>query len=510
MQTRLIKRSACTLASYEAAMKALNSLQSNAKYLKLASQGNRDDSCKLHETEKYLLRSGITLEELDTLSVIHVAGTKGKGSTCAYTEAILREHGFTTGFYSSPHLVTVKERIRINGQPISQLCFTKYFWEVYKKLDDAKEHESDMPTYFKFLTILMFKIFLDTKVDVAIIEVGIGGLKDCTNIVRNPVCVGITSLALDHTNLLGNTLEDIAYQKSGIFKPQAIAFTVAQQPQALGVLKKRAVEVGCTLHIVPPFGKYKWENLSPILKARSNVQEQNASLAIQLATAWLFCEANKCSTVTHNTAYITRLCDKYNGNIEINSPTEQTQSIEILSMDKIAMGLSSCKWSGRMQILRSTIADFFLDGAHTIESMECCIAWFIDESIKGNGKKILVFNTSGTRNSSKLLMPLKSLRFFKAYFVPNFAGIEDVDDATNCRLMEEQRLKCKNNCDEWGSGAIFADSVFEVLQKVKEDSEAEMKYNNNEKYQILVTGSLHLVGAILAIVDPNLTMTTQF
>lgn len=177
------------------------------------------------------------------MSVIHVAGTKGKGSSCAYTEAIVREHGFRTGFFSSPHLVTVRERIRINGQPISQLCFAEYFWEVYRKLEDTKKHESDMPAYFKFLTVLMFHIFLDLNVDVAIIEVGIGGLKDCTNVVRNPVCVGITSLALEHTSLLGNTLEDIAYQKAGIFKPKAVTFSVPQHPRAMSILEKRSIKL---------------------------------------------------------------------------------------------------------------------------------------------------------------------------------------------------------------------------------------------------------------------------
>lgn len=107
-----------------------------------------------------------------------------QGSTCALTESILRSFGIKTGFYSSPHLISVTERIRINGMPISQDKFTRFFWKVYDRLIINKEHDNDMPAYFKFLTILGFHIFSDEKVDVAVIEVGIGGENDCTNVIR--------------------------------------------------------------------------------------------------------------------------------------------------------------------------------------------------------------------------------------------------------------------------------------------------------------------------------------
>lgn len=124
------------------------------------------------------------MEKLDELSVIHIAGTKGKGTTCSFTEKILRNHGYTTGFFSSPHLLEVRERIRINGKPISRLEFAKYFWNIYNDLERQKSDPYDMPLYFRFLTIMAFNIFVDKKVDVAVIEVGIGGEYDCTNVLR--------------------------------------------------------------------------------------------------------------------------------------------------------------------------------------------------------------------------------------------------------------------------------------------------------------------------------------
>ena len=188
-------------------MSALNSLQTNAITLKKTRKERQANvHLNLPITRKYLERSGMSLEDLDQLKIIHVSGTKGKGSTCAFSESILRQSGLKTGFYSSPHLVSVTERIRINGEPIDQVgrakyfppvetvcClqekFTSYFWSVYDKVCKGKEEE-DRPPYFKFLTILAFNIFFREQVDVAVIEVGIGGEYDCTNIIRKPVVTG--------------------------------------------------------------------------------------------------------------------------------------------------------------------------------------------------------------------------------------------------------------------------------------------------------------------------------
>ncbi|XP_017880747.1 folylpolyglutamate synthase, mitochondrial isoform X2 [Ceratina calcarata] len=495
---RALDKISCYNDLYKTAVKTLYKLLSNRDYLNSATKDKSQarSPLKFLDTVKYLVRSGVTLERLDSLSVIHVAGTKGKGSTCAYTESILREHNFKTGFFSSPHLVTVRERIRINGRPISESLFAEYFWKVYRKLEDAKEHECDMPMYFKFLTILMFNIFLDENVDVAIIEVGIGGLYDSTNVVRNPVCVGITSLALEHTNLLGDTIEDIAYQKSGIFKPGTVAFSVPQSPQAMRVLERRAIELKCKLHVVPRFDEYKWENLTPVHEVRNMTRQQNASLAIQIATEWISSNRNKFSTVARNV-------------VNDGSYDTVTNSQVTVSTDKIAIGLAGCKWPGRMQYMRSSLGNFFLDGAHTIESMKCCISWFTDLSGK-NGRRLLIFNTSGTRDPTILLSLLKPLRFHKAYFVPNFAGIQSLDDDMNYVASDEQIVKCEVNARVWGTNSVVARDVLQVFQYIKNGTESESSYENGERYQILVTGSLHLIGAVLAVLDPHLSMKTQY
>nr|CAI5831479.1 unnamed protein product [Callosobruchus analis] len=229
------------IRDYEAAINTLNKLQSNAKYIQNAAL-KPTRTGNLVEMTKFLYRSGLALEDLDKLSVIHVTGTNGKGSTCAYSESILRCHGYKTGFFSSPHCIDVRERIRINGIPIPKAQFANHFWNIYDKLDSQKDHEHDMPIYFRFLTLLAFHVFLEEKVSAAILEVGIGGEYDCTNIVRKTVVAAISSLDFDHTQLLGDTMDSIAWNKSGIMKPGSIAFTVPQPEDALKVLRDRSRE----------------------------------------------------------------------------------------------------------------------------------------------------------------------------------------------------------------------------------------------------------------------------
>ncbi|GBP08228.1 Folylpolyglutamate synthase, mitochondrial [Eumeta japonica] len=230
--------------TYEDAVARLNNLQSNKATIEQIRRDIRlGQKCtNIEDMQQYLFRTGISLSKLDNLSVIHVAGTKGKGSTSAMCESILRHYGYKTGFYSSPHLVEVRERIRLNGEIISKDKFTEHFQSVFEMLESSKAYEGDMPKYFAFLTVLAFNVFLKEKVDVAIIEVGIGGIVDYTNVLRKVSVVGVTALGLDHTSILGNTIEEIARAKAGIMKPHCNAYTVKQPPEAMVVLERVAKE----------------------------------------------------------------------------------------------------------------------------------------------------------------------------------------------------------------------------------------------------------------------------
>jgi dihydrofolate synthase / folylpolyglutamate synthase len=179
--------------------------------------------------------------------IIHVTGTNGKTSTSRMIESVLRAHGLSTGRYTSPHLSKVTERISIDGHPVSDETFVRIWDEIrpYLQIVDSELEAEGQPrlTYFECLTILGFAIFADQPVNVAIIEVGLGGITDATNVGDGQVSV-VTPISLDHTDLLGDTTEDIAREKAGIIKPGGYLISAAQPLDAAQVLLEKAKEVG--------------------------------------------------------------------------------------------------------------------------------------------------------------------------------------------------------------------------------------------------------------------------
>jgi dihydrofolate synthase/folylpolyglutamate synthase len=179
--------------------------------------------------------------------IIHVTGTNGKTSTARMIESVLRAHGLSTGRYTSPHLSKVTERISIDGHPVPDETFVRIWDEIrpYLQIVDSELEAEGQPrlTYFECLTILGFAVFADQPVNVAVIEVGLGGITDATNVGDGQVSV-VTPISLDHTDLLGDTTEDIAYEKAGIIKPGGYLVSAAQPLDAAQVLLEKAKEVG--------------------------------------------------------------------------------------------------------------------------------------------------------------------------------------------------------------------------------------------------------------------------
>lgn len=466
--------------SYEAAIDALNTLQSNAQYLR-----NREVEAanSTHEETKancigkmnaFLNRCNIDINKLK--SVIHVAGTKGKGSTCAFCESILRTHGFKTGFYSSPHLINVAERIKINSNAIDNEVFAKTFWEVYSDLVKSKDNAISMPIYFQMLTLVAFKLFVEENVDVAIIEVGIGGEYDSTNVIRHSDVVGITSLGLDHTSMLGNTIEKIAWHKGGIMKKGCRAFSMPQCEAAMEVLKSRSKEINCDLEIVEPIKDIPVQNGIP-----EDIYRNNASLAMKISETWL---------KTHNH--------------EVNSK-------------KTHDGLVNCRWPGRFQVIRTQNATFYADGAHTAESLQYCSNWYkgYQSNTKNNvinankPHRVLLFNSTGGRDVETHLQILHECDFHRVYFVPNVCqstSNTNLDNINHNFPESEQLVKCQMNKRKWCELFPHDASKAHVMPSV--NTALEHMMTTNRHHEVLITGSLHLIGSALqALANFNASLT---
>jgi dihydrofolate synthase/folylpolyglutamate synthase len=197
---------------------------------------------KLDRMEQLLAKLGDPHKQIRT---VHVAGTNGKGSTVHMIGSMLQACGYTVGVYTSPHLVDLRERILINGQLIEKPVFT----DLMKRVAKAAEKAGVEPTFFEAMTAVCFKHFAEQAVDIAVIEVGLGGRLDSTNVIRPEACV-VTSIDYDHQKLLGNTLEEIAREKAGIFKTDVPAFIFESDPAVERAMAEVAERAGAPLKIV--------------------------------------------------------------------------------------------------------------------------------------------------------------------------------------------------------------------------------------------------------------------
>ncbi|MFQ8626614.1 MAG: bifunctional folylpolyglutamate synthase/dihydrofolate synthase [Candidatus Gastranaerophilaceae bacterium] len=202
----------------------------------------------------------------DKLKCIHVAGTNGKGSVCAMIAAVLETADMKTGLYTSPHIFEYTERIKINGSEISKEDFANYIFEICEIADKNSIHLTE----FEILTAVMFKYFADNNVEVVVLETGLGGRFDATNVIKSNLCSIITHIDLDHTERLGNTRSEIAFEKAGIIKPDCPVITCEGYEE----IKDKADECNSLFVMVTPF-----EDTSG-LSLRGTCQQENLSLAL--------------------------------------------------------------------------------------------------------------------------------------------------------------------------------------------------------------------------------------
>ncbi|KAH9892126.1 tetrahydrofolylpolyglutamate synthase [Xylariomycetidae sp. FL2044] len=513
--------------TYNDAIDALNSLQTPyAIFEARRKAGIRPDASFMAEMNVYLRRIGYAPSDLDRLNILHVAGTKGKGSTCAFAASILAHHRKShgapprrIGLFTSPHLIAVRERIRIDGDPIAEDVFARYFFDIWDRLGRAEAAEGSpvvdprlglpmppRPIYARYLTLMSYHVFLREGVDVAIYETGIGGEYDATNIVPRPVASAISTLGVDHVFALGDTVEKIAWHKAGIMKPGCVAFTVEQVPAAARVLEDRAREKAVDLQVLPVDPRLRGVNVRP----DALFQKKNATLGIALAEAAL------------------RRLD----------PNFKPDSSSSLPRDFVD-GIEQVVWRGRCEVKTQGNIRWHVDGAHTADSLKMAARWYAGECAGRKGPRALVFNQQGRDEAVHFLAGLQAAAlgsgdhhyggrtsaFDHVVFCTNvtYAATGYKRDFVNhqydpdaVKALTAQRAFAKRWAElDPGATVVVLPTIEDALNYVRElerkmpDDGAVTGDGNGDgngegdrdMVLALVTGSLHLVGGALGILE---------
>jgi folylpolyglutamate synthase len=406
------------------------------------------------------------------------------------------------GLYTSPHLRSVRERIQINNEPLSEPLFSKYFFDMWDRL--SATGDGSKPVYFRFLTLVAFHAFLQEQVDTAVIECGIGGEYDSTNFLVSPIVTAVTALGIDHVGMLGGTIAEIAWHKAGIFKKGASAFTVAQPKPAMDVLHKRAKERDTELRLVERHPQIASGEVK--LGLAADFQKSNASLAVAVAAAHL----------------------RALGHDFVPNPSDiNKQELPV----EFRRGLEQVKLPGRCE-MRHEVGNriaWCLDGGHTLESVEAAVRWFAEEvqtlqqSNAGSRHhsqqpRILIFNQQ-TRDAiglacalfTTLSTVLRVKPFTHVIFTTNVtfkdAGYKPDLVAMNSSTEEVQALKVQKELAAiWAELDPAADikitaTIEDAVNDVRIVARQANTKETNEETIVFITGSLHLVGGALEILE---------
>jgi dihydrofolate synthase/folylpolyglutamate synthase len=372
----------------------------------------------------------------ERLQAVHIGGTNGKGSVAVMIASVLQRAGYRVGLYTSPHLISYCERIQINGAPIAE----DEFAHIADELMPIADAMADKPTQFEFMTALAFLYFLRQKIDIAVIEVGLGGRFDATNVITPMVGV-LTNVELDHTDLLGETLEQIAWEKAGIAKRGVPLVTGERKPNALEVIARECAAVG-----------------APLIPARQRARRTDFTWEYQEFEVWGEGKVRM------------KLLGGYqreNLNVALEALEVLRQSLEI-PHEALVRGLEQASWPGRFEVVQRE-PYIILDGAHNPHAARA-----LREDVRRYRERYAL-------HKSALLFGVlrdKAYQTMAEILFPDFDEIVLVKPDSP-RALEPSALL------SWAPAAKICDTISEGLD-VARASGAEL---------ICVTGSLYVIGA---------------
>jgi len=351
------------------------------------------DKHTLKDLQKFLVKLG---NPQQGKKIIHVAGTNGKGSVCAYLHSILRASGIQVGLFTSPHLITMRERIKINDEMVSEDQFITAFKTIKENITNFH------PTFFEFLFLMAMLIFDKTGMECLILETGLGGRLDATNAIREKDLTIITPISFDHMEHLGTTLTAIAGEKLGILRPGVPVISAAQEPDVMNLIAKKAAE---------------YESQFTVINNNAIKINKIASKSIDFSYQYRY------DIVVRTTLSTKALYQIENVSLAIHSALIFND--ERISVKSITDGLKQTVWPGRMEELDSGI---IIDGAHN----ENGILAFLNtvKSITCKGRKFLLFGGVREKQSREMLDILRKDAIFDEIIAcvldnPRSLGIED-------------------------------------------------------------------------------------
>ena len=414
-------------------------------------------------------------------SIIHVAGTNGKGSTCAYMNSVLTEVGVKTGMFTSPHLVSVRERMRINHDLISEEAFVNVYHKLVEQIqrynnqiedcaiNDEKTRSNYAPTFYEFLFFMAMIYFEEQKTEVIILETGLGGRLDATNVIDAPKVAVITEIGMDHMEYLGDTYEKIAKEKAGIIKRGSKVIYSANRQEVIAVVEEKAKEQGILCKSVENLEKHAIRFVDKKIDF-SYQSRYYGYIPITLSTCAFY--------------------QVENASLALNALEELDIKITAEAMKN---GMERCKWEGRMEEI---LPGVYLDGAHNQDGIDAFV-----ETVKKDecqGKRWLLFSAVADKEYENIKKTLIESGVFACVYA---APLRISRGITKENLVEifsnnpmEKGIK-RENITEHKIEYVFPDYVVRIVDRACEGLEEILALKEEEDF-VYVTGSLYLVGEI--------------
>lgn len=387
--------------------------------------------------------------------IIHVAGTNGKGSVCAYMQSLLLSEEKKVGFFTSPHLVKMNERIRIDGEEISDELFLRTFHIVLDVVQNMKSEGKPHPTFFEFLFGMAMTAFAQCDVEYIILETGLGGRLDATNAIEHPFLTIITSISLDHTEILGDTIEQIAAEKAGIIKPHVPVIYAQGEEKSAGVIREYAKKVGAPCREISK-NAYEIQEITGKDIAFSGTNAYYENSIWRLRTKALY---------------------------QVENAMLALEAMRVIAGEEKHFvrwkeALYEMRWEGRMEEIKPGV---ILDGAHNPGAVKAFIETVKAEQ-NADSEQILLFSAVREKEYETMIRMLCASMDIKTYILTQIGGERGVS------VMELETVFQK-----------YTDRMIITEEDPRKALSVALR-EKGEKGRVYCLGSLYLIGAIKELI----------